>query len=42
MEETYVSIPLPTGGTQTGRGTRSKSGKEPSHKEYNFLVTGDP
>ena len=44
MEETYVSLPLPTGGTQTGVGTRSISGKETrtSHKERNFPVTGDP
>ena len=44
MEETYISIPLPTGGTRMGWGTRSKSGKETrtSHKEHNFPVIGDP
>ena len=44
MEETYVSIPLPTGGTQTGEGTRSISGKETrtGHKEHNFWLQATP
>ena len=44
MEETYVSTPLPTGGTQTGEGTRSISGKKTrtGHKEHNFWLQATP